>query len=251
MEHAFPIVRGVVRDLVDRARVGDVDADRRRGWSGQRKRIENSQGEIAAPRCLDHKLRVESGPRAVGIDILDAGDRASLIGDEPLDARALSDLDIDVSVQARSREEFDQCARERIRIEPEIPLRERIVAWTLHPNVEADPYRHRPSTGEIAFELRKEFREGALSACQEGVDVLRLRDTVPRGGVRRQPVALDDHDVLEIRRQRARRGETAHAGADDDGSLSDGRHSYLTCFTMTGSHSLSASPGRSACSAVW
>src|SRR5438046_925545 len=102
MEHAFPIVRGVVRDLVDRARVGDVDADRRRGWSGQRKRIENSQGEIAAPRCLDHKLRVESGPLAVGIDILDAGDRASLIGDEPLDARALSDLDIDVSVQARS-----------------------------------------------------------------------------------------------------------------------------------------------------
>ena len=156
-----------MRDLVDRARVGDVDADRRRGWAGQRKRIENSQGEIAAPRCLDHKLRVESGPLAVGIDILDAGDRASLIGDEPLDARALSDLDIDVSVQARSREEFDQCARERIRIEPEIPLRERIVAWTLHPNVEADPYRHRPSTGEIAFELRKEFREGALTcfAC--------------------------------------------------------------------------------------
>src|SRR5436309_15490607 len=124
------------------------------GGRGSASESRTARGEIAAPRCLDHKLRVESGPLAVGIDILDAGDRASLIGDEPLDARALSDLDIDVSLQARSREEFDQCARERIRIEPEIPLRERIVAWTLHPNVEADTYRYRPSTGEIAFELR-------------------------------------------------------------------------------------------------
>src|SRR5205814_2352260 len=94
-------------------------------------------------------------------------------------------------------------------------------------------------------------RVPSASTYSTPVIVRRLRDTVPRGGVRRQPVALDDHDVLEIRRQRARRGETAHAGADDDGSLSDGRHSYLTCFTMTGSHSLSASPGRSAGSAVW
>src|SRR5262249_52978344 len=74
-----------------------------------------------------------------------------------------------------------------------------------------DAQQHRAATLELVLETGKELGERALATGQQGVDVSRLRCPGAGGRLRRQRVALEDNDVLEVRRDRTRGGGPAHA----------------------------------------
>jgi len=60
-----------------------------------------------------------------------------------------------------------------------------------------------------------------LTAAQQSVDVLRLRRSSPVGGVRRQRVAFQHDDLLEMIDKRTCRRQTADTCAENDGPLAD------------------------------
>src|SRR5262249_39768085 len=108
-----------------------------------------------------------------------------------------------MAVEARARDELDQGSRHRIRMEPEVSLRERIEPRALHADVEAGLKPHGVVALQVLLEAREQLLERALSTCQKRVNVPALRCPGAVKRVCRQRVALDDDHTLEIRHERS------------------------------------------------
>jgi hypothetical protein len=76
-------------------------------------------------------------------------------GHELLNATALAELDGGALFDASAHRPLDQGPRHGVRVEPKIPLRERIEARALHSHIEPGTSWHCSGANEIALEPRE------------------------------------------------------------------------------------------------
>ena len=228
--HRFPIGWGVVRDREYCRGIADIDPDD--GFFGHRlsDRFEQAARQITAPGGINDQIGGQRLAFCVGVLKADRDDRHVIRrGYEVAHAAARTQGDVGMLLDPLPHHELDEWAGHRIRDKAEIALRERIVAWHLDANIEGDAKRHCSGAGEILFKAGKQLAERALTAGQESMNVPGLGDAGSVHGVRRQRVAFQYDDPLEMIGERPRRRQTADTGADDNSLLADksGRHPCL------------------------
>ncbi len=212
----FHSSRGVGRNVKDGGGVAEIHAHRRLGHVGAPAGSQSPHREVAGSRGVDHEVRAQC-LRPAGALQLHARDRGAVVRrEEPEDTTAGLDADAVHRLDPPAHAVFELRPRDSRREEPEVALREGIVAGSFDEEIEPRSYADGSDAIELVVESRKQLFEDTLAACEEHVQVLALRHARAGVGAPVEGVALEDRDMVEEIREHARRREAAHAAANDD-----------------------------------
>ena len=104
-------------------------------------------------------------------------------------------------------------------IESEVAIRKWIETRNLEAHVVAHAHSNGAGLDEIELDAWKQMLERAAATCKEPMRMPRLRRAGAWRGPVRQCVAVEHNDLFEMGRDRFRRGEVCHSGADNDDLL--------------------------------
>ena len=173
-------------------------------------------------RGVDNQVRRETSRRSASV--LEAHPRDPAIvgrGDELRHAHARSELDIRLPFDQAAADTLQRGSRQGELIEPEVACGKRIGTRNLEAHVPAHAHPNGAGLDEIELDAWKQRLELAEAAREEIMRMSRLRRPWARRGPVQQCVAVEHNDLFEMGRDRFRRGEASHPGADDDGLFSE------------------------------
>src|SRR5262249_16856325 len=153
----------------------------------------------AASGGFDDEVGGKGLASALGVLEADCGNRGTVWrGHDFPGAAVFADGNAGVLLQALSYGELNQRAGHRIGHQPQIASRKRVVTGSFDAKVEADPKRHRAGIGKLNFKPGKEIPERILTPDEKRMRVPGLRGPRPVGSLRRENVALQHDDMLEV-----------------------------------------------------
>jgi hypothetical protein len=218
MQHEEPIRRSVLGLLEDGRRIGLIDADLD-GWRLRRAdRFQEAKRRRSSSRGVDNQVRREASRRSA--TVLEAHPRDPAIvgrGDELRHAHARSELDIRLPFDPAAADTLQRGTRQGELIESEIALRKMTETRNLEAHVAAHAHPNGAGLDEVELDAGKQTFERTAAAGEEIMRMSRLRRPWARRGPVRQCVAVEHNDLFKMGRDRFRRGEASHSGANNDG----------------------------------
>src|SRR5580704_14900653 len=138
-------------------------------------------------------------------------------GDHLSDARAGNDFDVRLLFDPVATDALESRARQSELVVSEVPSRKGVETGQLQAEVAAKPHADGARIHEVDLDPGEHTVERGMSPREQRMGVAGLRG--PRTGRRRvgQRVAVEHRHLLEVRRDRLRRRQPGHSGADDDG----------------------------------
>ena len=111
---------------------------------------------------------------------------------------ARAQLDRGRLLDAPAHGQLHERARHRIGVEAEITLGEWVEARSIDPYVQSDPEPDGAGAFQTLLESGEQLAERPLAACQQGVNMPTLRNTVAVERIRGQGIALEHQHAFEV-----------------------------------------------------
>ena len=206
------------RDLEERRRVADIDADGLRARPRAAHGVERSKGERAARGCVDDEVRRHRLPRSVGALASSTGDAAAVLGcDKIEDPATVTDHDVAQCPRPSSDRVLKQRPRHRVGDPAEIAAGERVEARHLFTNIGGNTDGRRSDRGKVLIEAREDLAKRLQATGQEPMQLAGLRCARSMRWVIGEPVPFQHDYLFEMLRERTSGREAAHASPDHQG----------------------------------